>query len=59
MCETGGCNGGLECDPDTGTSTFDMDLSEEAHPSPESHLERSSPYVSAHFSQVLEFYLSL
>ena len=36
MCETGGCNGGLECDPDTGTSTFDQDISEEAHPSPES-----------------------
>jgi len=22
MCETGGCNGGLECDPDTGTWPF-------------------------------------
>jgi len=46
MCETGGCNGGLECDPDTGTATFDQELSQEAHPSPDAHLERSSPFSS-------------
>ncbi|GAA5840328.1 hypothetical protein JCM5353_002785 [Sporobolomyces roseus] len=28
MCETGGCNGGLECDPDTGTGVLPVTLAE-------------------------------